>query len=334
MALYAASMELCGIDHNGFATEDTTVGRFQNSYGIRQGSYVNSFTSTDWLGVPSGLGSFTTFWHRAFIFHGTLLSGRTLFQYINSSATPVFRLQLTSNNVLQAQYWNGSAWTNIGSTYATTASTLCKLDLKIVCGASGSFELYYTTNMAVEGSLVLSGSASMTAVNNIDGIKTYSNNSSLAASLARHSEWIWGDETTVGHRYAWAPPTGDGTDTAGSGSYTDVDEAVTSDADTSTLSANGDAETYTHGTLTAPAGAVKAVQVEARVRNQATGAQNVKARLRVGGTAYNQASNYASIGTSYTGYRARWDTNPATAATWVNATAIGTGIEFGLLAQT
>lgn len=336
MSLFAASMELCGIEHSGNATEETTAGRYQNSYGIRAASYINSTTSTEWLGVSS-LGSFTSFWHRGFFYPVSdtfgLASSRTLFEYANSSGTPVFRFQLTSTAVIQAQYWNGSSWVNIGSTY-TLAIALYKFDFKLVCGASGSFEFSITNNMAIDPPVVLSGSASMGSVTNIDRISSYSTTSSTPSSSAvRHSEWIWGDESTVGHRYAFAAPTGNGTDTAGSGAFGDVDEAVTNDVDLSTLAANGDAETYTHGTMTLPAGTVKAVVVESRVRNVAGGAQNVKARLRIGGTAYDQASNYSGISGSFTGYRARWATNPA-GGSWTQTTAGQTSNEFGLLAQT
>lgn len=173
----------------------------------------------------------------------------------------------------------------------------------------------------------------MTSVTNIDEIRTYSTNGVSGISCVNHSEWIWGDEPTIGHRLAWASPTGNGTDTAGSGAFGDVDEAVTTDTDLSTLAASGDAETYTHSAMTLPPGTVKAVVVESRVRNVAGGAQNVKARLRVGGTAYDQASNYGGISTSFSGYRARWGTNPA-GGSWTQTTASQTSNEFGLLAQT
>lgn len=333
MSLYAASCELGSITHSGNAVEETTAGRFQNSYGIRAAAFVNSLTSTEWLGTEAGLGSFTTFWHRGFFYCGSMASARTLFEYSNASTTPVFRLQTTSTDVIQAQYWNGSAWVNIGSTWAHTFNTLYKFDCKIICGASGSFEWYVTSNMSVDPTLALSGSASMVSVTDIDRIKTYATHASSTAGNPRNSEWIWGDESTIGHRYAFAAPTGNGTYTAGSGAFTDVDEAVTSDADLSTLAANGDAETYTHSAMTLPAGAVKAVQIETRLRNVAGGAQNVKARIRVGGVDYDQASNYAGIGTSFSNYRARWATNPA-GGSWTSTTAGQVGNEFGLLAQT
>ncbi len=336
MALYAASCELGSITHSGAGKEDSGAGNYQSSYGIRSSTYSASNIATEWIGTEQGLGAFTTFYHRGFIASGgtPYASGRTVLQYDNSGGTPVFRLQLTGTNTLQAQYWNGSAWTNIGSTYFLDSTPLNKYDLKIVCGASGSFEFYCTSNMSIEPPLVLSGSASMTSVTNIDRIKAFSTSTSGTLTLnARHSEWIWGDEPTIGHRYAFAAPTGNGTDTAGSGAFGDVDEAVTTDTDLSTLAANGDAETYTHSAMTLPAGTVKAVQVEARVRNVAGGAQNVKARLRVGGTAYDQASNYSGIGTPFSAYRARWATNPA-GGSWTPTTAGQTSNEFGLLAQT
>lgn len=332
MSLYAASCE--NLETSGTGTQDTNSSYYSNTYGIRAAAWVASSTSTEWIGTAAGLGSFTTFWHRFFIKTiDTLVSGRVLMEYSNSSGTPVFRLVFTADYVLQPQYWNGSSWTNIGSTWTISLSTLYKCDLKIVCGSSGSFQFYQTSTVSSEpSSPTLSGSASMSSVTNIDRIKSYSTAGNALYSM-RTSEWIWGDETTIGARYAWSPATGNGTDTAGSGSYTDIDEAVTNDSDVSTLAANNDAETYTHGTMTLPTGDIKAVQIEARLRNGGSGAQNVKGRLRIGGTAYNQASNYSGIGVAYTTYTARWTTNPA-GGSWTSTTAGQTSNEFGMLAQT
>ena len=328
MTLYAAA-EMSAVDSvSGTPTETTGTGRFEGSFGIRS-AFAIGIVATDRIALEN-LGAFTTFWHRFFYYSGTSTgrSGRTLAEYCNNAGTPVFRLQFTSTTDLQAQYWNGSAWTNIGSAVSIAVDGLVRpFDLKIVCGGSGSFELYRDGT-----TLVASGSASMTAVTDIDEIRHYSTNSNnpLSTTVA---EIIWGDGPTIGHRYAIAAPTGNGTDTAGSGAFGDVDEAVTDDGDFTTLTSNGDAETFTHGTMTLPSGTVKAVQVEMRVKSNAGGAQNVKARLRIGGTAYDQASNYSGIGVAYSGYRAHWATNPAGGA-WTQATASQTSNEFGALAQT
>lgn len=334
MALYARSMELCGITHSGNAAEDTSNLRYDASYGIRVSAIVNINNAAAWLGVDNIDGGpyAGTFWHRFwFSVSGgaNLAAGRTLMEYSDNAGTPVFRLQITGANTIQAQYWSGAAWVAIGLTWsAIVAGGRYKCDLKIVAGAS--FEFYATNNTAIDPPLVLSGAASMAAVTNIYRIRHYS----CAASPASTAEWIWGDESTVGQRYAWTPPTGDGTYTAGSGTFADVDEAVTSDADVSTLAANGDAETYTHSAMTLPAtGTVKAVQIEARVRNTAGGAQNVKARLRVGGANYDDAANFAGIGGTFGPYVKRWATNPAGGA-WTLATASQTGNEFGAVGQT
>lgn len=323
MALYAAA-ELDGLIHSGSAVEITTAGRFSTTYGIRAAVQVGGLI-TDYISAGTGLGSFATFWDRFRVWTtGSSTSGRTLKEYRNSSGTAVFRLQFTATDVLQAQYWNGSAWVNIGATYTVPQSLLYVADLKIVCGGSGSFEFY------VGEVLQLSGSASMTSVTNIDEWRGYSTNSN-AVNAAVFSEMIWGDEPTVGHRFCLGPPTGNGTHTAGSGAFGDVDEAVTNDGDSSTLAAAADAETYTHGAMTLPSGTVKAVMVNMRVKNAATGAQNVKARLRIGSTDYDQGSSYAGIGVGYTGYRARWATNPA-GGDWTPTTAGQTSNEFGALA--
>lgn len=323
MSLFAAA-ELSGVVNNGNAGEMTTANRFDSTYGIRLALSAGN-SASDYISSGTGLGSFTTYWHRFWFYrNNALTTGRAFLQLLNSSGTPVFQLLTGASSTIQAQYWNGSAWVNIGSTY-TVPSALSTFDLKLICGASGSFELYRNEV------LVLSGAASMGSVNNVDEWRHYAPTNFLVQDV--FSEIIWGDEPTLGHRYAIRPPTGNGSDTAGSGTFTDVDEAITNDGDTSALASNGDAETYTHSAMTLPSGTVKAVQIESRVKNASSGAQNVKGRLRIGGTAYDQASNFSGIGLTYNGYRARWASNPAGGA-WTQASASDVGNEFGLVAQT
>jgi hypothetical protein len=330
--LFGRSMELCGIDHSGVGTETTTSSRFNSAYGIRAAAFANSGVVTDWIGVNKLDGGpyVGDFWHRGFMATVGVNSGRTLLEYCDDAGVPVFRLQQTATTTLQAQYWDGGAWVDIGATYVLATNTLFKYDLKIVTGAS--FDFAITSNMGIEPSSVLAGAASMPLVTNIDRIRAYMNGNS--GQMTAHSEWLWGDEPTVGHRYAWRPPSGDGTHTAGSGTFADVDEAVTSDLDVSTLAANGDAETYVHAAMTLPTvGTAKAVQLEARVRRVVGGAQNVKGRLRVGGVDYDQASNFAGIDSAYAPYVPQWATNPA-GGNWTLTTAGQVSNEFGLLAQT
>lgn len=338
MPYYAASGELTSFDHSGFAVEEATAGRFSNTYGIRSSTYVNSSTTTDYMGrnVLAGGPYAATFYHRFFYYMGSTFSrtNNVLMEYADNTGTPVpvFRLLFTNtSNVIQPQYWNGAAWVNIGATWTPAQNTLYKCDLTIVCGAS--FDLAVTNNMAIEPVSVTSGAAAMASVTNINRARSYSCMNASTNSL-RMSEWLWGDEPTTGMRYALRPPTGDGTDTAGSGAFGDVDETVTNDADLSTLAANGDAETYTHSAMALPAsGTVKAVQIEARVRNTGAGIANVKARLRVGATAYDQAANYSGISAAFSAYIARWTANPAGGA-WTLTTAGQTSNEFGMLGQT
>lgn len=340
MALFARSLELCGITHSGFAVETTGGNGKDTTYGIRTATYVNSAVATDWLGVV-GIdgGPFAgTFYHRGFFsnLNGTAISaGRTLLEYSDNGGTPVFRLQATASDVIQPQYWNAgtAAWVNTGVTFnvPNAGTPVWKYDLKIICGTS--FEFAITNNPAIEPDVVSSGAVGA-AVTNINTIKTYSSMNAATVVQAHHSEWIWGDEPTIGHRYAWKPPSGNGTYTAGSGAFGDVDESPTTDADVSTLAANGDAETYIHAAMGLPAvGTVKAVQIEARVRNTAGGAQNVKARIRVGGVDYDAGVNFASISASFLPYVYRWANNPAGGA-WTMTTAGQVSNEFGMLGQT
>ena len=332
MPLRARSGELVGLTHSGNATETTNSAFFDTTYGIRAAASAGSADSTQWFGHDLDEGPYSGDFYYRFtlgIFNG-MNSGRTLLEFLDNAEIPVFRLQITGSNIIQGQYWNGTAWTNVGGTYTFDGHNQFRCDLRI---SDSSFSFATTSNMALEPSEVLSGSAVMTNVTNLASVKSYSTNGSSGGFGSFLSEIIFGDEPTIGHRYSWKPPTADGTDTAGSGTFADVDETTTSDVDFTTLAANGDAETYVHGTMTLPAGTVKAVQIESRVRKVAGGAQNVKARLRVGGVTYDQATNFPNIDSNFKPYIAAWPTNPA-GGSWTPTTAGQVSNEFGLLAQT
>ena len=332
MTLYARSMESCSVDSNAVTTEVVTAGRYDNTYGIRLGLFITTAGLTNYITTRQGIGGpyTTTFWHRAIVFNATFVNAATLYEYRTNAGVAIFRIFATATNTLQPQYWSGAAWVNTGASFVMAINSLYKMDLKII-GAT-SFEWYFGLNSASDPPLVSSGTTGALATS-IDEIRAYATTTGGGGNTPIHSEWIWGDESTQGHRYVWRPPSGDGTDTAGTGTYLDVDEAVTNDSDFSALATSGNAETYVHTAMTVPSGIVKAVQVESRVRNVVGGAQNVKARLRVGGVAYDQASNFPGITTAFGPYVARWATNPAGGA-WTPTTASQTTNEFGLLAQT
>lgn len=264
--------------------------------------------------------SATTCWWHGEVYIGASSASQALITLFNSSAVAVFRLYVSASSTLQMQYWNGSAWTNIGATWVYSGSTRYTFDMKVVCGSSGVAEFY------VGGTLITSGTATMTSVTNIAKMRLSSNSS----SLTYYSQVIAADESTIGWKLPTLAPTGNSaTNTAWTGDYTGVDEAVLDDVDTITSASAGGVETFTMSDAPTLSGyAVKAVVVSMRARNAATGPQNIQAAVR------SAAANYFSgtltgIGTGYAPLLAVFATDPATSAAWTlaNANAAELGVK-------
>lgn len=309
------------------AVESTTAGRFDSARARCSIRPVgNTGAATDYFETPAfvGASSVTTFGLHWEYYSGSLTSSNTLIQCYNSSGTAVFRLQITGSTTLQWQYWDGAAWQNIGSSYSLPTSTLLTLDLLLTCGGSGSFSFY------VGGSLNTSGSASMTSVNNIAKVRFYAGIANNSAN-AHYSQIIYADQATVGWKYHSKPPTADGANTAFTGTYADVDEAVLSDADYITSAVANDVETFTGAAMTLGSGTVKAVVVSMRIKNNGVSPINAQAALRRSSTNY-FSSNLPNISAGFGPALGIFETDPSTSAAWTAANASSSATEFGVKA--
>ena len=84
---------------------------------------------------------------------------------VNSTGQTVFKMCLnasrrSSGGNLLPKFWNGSTFTTVGSGLVLPAVRY-DYDLHVICGASGSFELFQN------GSLVLSGACADADFNNV-----------------------------------------------------------------------------------------------------------------------------------------------------------------------
>lgn len=300
----------------GSAVGVTTASTFDSTYA--RGS-LSTGTSTGTIDTPV-FSSATTFWLHFDYYPNSGGSGAQIIQLYNSSGTVVFKLNVASSLVIQPQYYNGAGFTNIGTTYTATSATRVVFDLKVVCGGSGSFELY------ANGTLVSSGSASMTSVDNIAKVRMTSLQTNVASYF---SQVICADVATVGWKLHLKPPTGNGANTAWTGAFGDVDEAVLSDADFISSAAANDIETYTGAALSLGSGTVKGVVVSARAKNDGAAPQNLQLALRRGSTNY-FSGNVSGIGAGYLPFQNIWETDPSTSAVWTAANAADAATEFGV----
>lgn len=312
--LYSAS-ETEVLTQGGSAFYSTTPsGAFDSGY-ARAPIRLDANSATTW--DSAAFAQQTTYWHHMTAYVSGSGTGTALTLY-NNSGTAVFRLQSTAGGTMQVQYWNGSAWTQIGSNWSYSASTKYTLDLKVICGGSGSMEFY------VDNTLVTSGSASMSSVTDIAKFRL--GNYAATNQQTYYSEVFSRTTATVGCRLESEPPTSAGTDTDGTGAYTDIDEYDRNDGDSKVLPSSGNKASFKSAART-QGGIGTALAVTVTARASTDSGQSIKFYLLISGTRYYSGS--IALTASLLPYQYTWETNPATSSPWVLADAQSANLEWG-----
>jgi len=124
-------------------------------------------------------------------------------------------------------------------------------------------------------------------------------------------------------------PSSNGTNTAWTGVYTDVDDPATFDNDTTYISSAtpNDLETYGMTNLSMATGTVFAVQTNLIARKDDAGFRTIAPVIRTGGTNY-AGTTTAALGSSYLDYTQLYDRQDPVAANWSVTTV--NGMEVGV----
>lgn len=237
----------------------------------------------------------------------------------DSTSANLFRLRTSAPRIIQPQYWSGAAWVDVGISFRLEDST-SEVVIQIVAGASGGFVVYADAIGVSSSDVVFTGTdmkrATLYCPDNLEE--------------HRYSEIILGDADNplVGGICETEPPTADGTDTGGTGTYADVDEFPYSDADNLVLGSAGDQHSFTSPARTSTQATVLGVSVGARMKREASGPQSAKFYLKIGGVRY-YGSTFL-LTESYDAYQYNWQQNPATAAAWTTSAANDAALEWGI----
>lgn len=243
-------------------------------------------------------------------------------EFLDGSDVPFVRLNSDSqaSTTWQVEYWTGAAWTAAG-TFTAPGDSLQTLDINVVGNsASGSASVYLSgTNRLTTAAIDLS------AYGGVAKVRFYGRGSSIAGTRAI-SQVIMADEPTIGWRLATVPATGAGATTDFTGTYTEIDEVVYSDADFINSAVANQVEIFSHSS-TVPSGyTVRAFGVTARAKRGASGPANLQLALRSSGTTYFSGSKALDVG--YGAFCHVWETDPATAAAF--ATSAIASLQFGV----
>jgi hypothetical protein len=289
-------------------TEATTAGRHDSTYVAN--SIAMTGNATDYIETPQFAVSATgTIWFKFSAWNsGSTMSG--VGPTLLNGSTGVFRIIGTASTTYQAQYWNGSAWTNTGSTWTMSTSTLNEVVCKVVLGSS--FEAY------VGGTLRDSGSGWSGGGTTVTSIRAYS--IVAGGNPENYSQIMAADYDIKDAHYAQSALNGNSaTNTGGTGAYTDINETVLDESTAELVSTVGNKMGQTHATFTVPSAfSIAAMVIAARGRVSGGVVADGKLGVKSG------SSSNSGSGKSFTsGYEPRINIIPLDPATGVAFTQSG-----------
>lgn len=307
---------------SGSPAEVTTSGRFDSAYADCAIACSNTVTfAADFKTASANVLSDTdvvtgeTLWaHAEVYFTASSSTARSVVEFQNAAGEPWLALRTTTTSGTYGVYYNSGTggsptWTLIGSTFAMANSTSYALDFKLELGSPHSLEF------SLDGTLSQSGTftqASLTALRRaVFGFVSTGTNNTLWSQILC-TEGI----STIGNKVLTRRGTADGANTGWSGAYTDVNEAVGSDASVQSSTSAGQKETHAIADITLSAGQeIGCVWHWMRAKNDGSAPNNIKSVIRSGGTDF-ATGDLSGIGTSFAAVGARYDSDPDTASNW------------------
>lgn len=329
MATLFAGAELDAfLPDNPNAIEVTTGGSFDSTYS-RCSMRVGGFNLGHGINSPV-FADQTDVWVRWNHWNALSVMASQPMILRTSAGVAVFRVAIPSTSpAYQMQYWNGSTWVNIGSSFSYTFSSLGRYALHIwgLGTASGEAEIYR------DGLLMASGSADFSSMSGVGQLRFQQITTTADANRTLHvSEAEVATHSLISSRLTSKPPTGNGTDTDGTGGFGDIDEIAYSEADNVVFASGGQKNSFTSAARVLTGRVVKSVTVSARIKAEAVGPQSARFYLLISGTRY-YGSTFG-LTTAYLPYVGIWDTNPATGVAWTISEAQDAALQWGVEAIT
>lgn len=213
-------------------------------------------------------------------------------------------------------------WTELTGTRIThNGSTLNTFDISWTLGSPHSVSFYVNNNLVATATFT---QASATSIGGFT-CRGHGSNRTLYYSQLMATTGI---PTVTGKVYSARASAAGASNTFASGAYTDITEAVLSDATTMTSTAAGQKYTLTCTDIAVPTGyTIQSVFVWARAKNGGASPTNLKSVIRQGGTDYS-SPNMVGMGIGFMAVGAQYATNPAGGSwTQTNFNSIELGAE-------
>lgn len=265
-------------------------------------------------------------WHRFnFLTNAVMLTGAVLWAAKNASGQIVAQIVSTDTVTAKYQVWDGAAFIDIGAPFSVPTNTKQRYDVHHKGGASGQVEVWAGAPGSQSKVVDATGNyASAVAIVRI--FHDRSTGTGVTGNFVAHE--IVQTTSTLSSTSEVKPPTSNGSDTDGVGTYTNIDEQTFSDVDVITFSSAGQHQSFKCAARTLTQDIVTGVTVSWRAWYETGGPTSIKPYLTIGGTRY--YGPVFAMGLTAQGYQYTWDINPATGVAFTPTEANAAALEWGL----
>jgi hypothetical protein len=264
-------------------------------------------------------------WHHFNHVSGAYNAGLVFWAACQADGTKVAQIVAVNTTTAKYQRLAGGVMVDVGAPFAIQdPNTVVRFDVHHKGTVDGKIEVWYGTvgaqNKVVDAAGDFSGAAAIVRIyhgtNNVGG----GYDTSVAHEIVQTT-------STLSSTSEIKPPTSQGADADGTGSYLDVDEEVFSDVDIITLSASGHRQSFKSPARLHTQSVVTGVTISCRAWFEAGGPSQIKPYLTIGGVRYYGPAFDLDLVAG--AYQYTWAANPATAAAFTPAEASDANLEWG-----
>lgn len=312
----------CYVLNNANNVENSAAAAHDASYertGMKSGraGSGNLRSTPDWAATDE-------IWHRFNLLAGGYSVGMVLWGAMNVAGTILAQIVAATSGTAQFQVWNGAAFVNVGAAFALVGNNVKgRADVHMKGGAAGLVEVYYGTPGSQ--TLVVNAAASYASVINL--VRIYHGCSANAVTDTTVADEIVQTTSTLSSTSETKPPTSNGTDVNGTGTWADVDETPYNDVDVVTLGASGQHQSFKAAARTQTQAVVTGITASCRAWYEAGGPSQLKPYLTIGGLRYYGTT--FNLALTAAGYQYTWLINPATGVAFTTAEGNAATLEWG-----
>lgn len=223
---------------------------------------------------------------------------------VNGSDQPWLSFRATGTSGQYGLYYNSGTggsptWTSL-VTGLSGGSTRIIVDIKVTLGSPHSYEIYVGSSLAGSGTFTAASFTSADALE-LRGSQTFTRTRTYSQVMACVGY------CTVGGKVPSLKASGAGSNSGMTGAYTDVNEAIGSDASLVTSGTAAQKTTFAMSDLPSLASGLVVTDLwhSFRAKNDGTNPTNLKSVKRVGGVD-TSSSNVSGIGTGFGGFTVRY----------------------------